>query len=74
MLGFAIAERRVAWYLRRLGNPKREWASLQNHREVIAVIGQASGPKAEIRLQSPKATQLDRSKGGFVREPVLVQS
>jgi hypothetical protein len=39
-LGFTIAERSVARYLRRIlhrGEPKRKWlAFLQNHREVIA--------------------------------------
>ena len=39
-LGFSIAERSVARYLRRIvrrGDPNRKWeAFLQNHREVIA--------------------------------------
>jgi transposase InsO family protein len=53
-LGFAIAERTVARYLRRIlrrGDPERKWlAFLQNHREVIAAMDFFTVPTVTFRV------------------------
>ncbi|HEY6373099.1 MAG TPA: helix-turn-helix domain-containing protein, partial [Candidatus Sulfotelmatobacter sp.] len=53
-LGFTIAERTVARYLRRIlrrGDPKRKWlAFLQNHREVIAAMDFFTVPTVTFRV------------------------
>jgi transposase InsO family protein len=53
-LGFAIAERTVARYLRRLirrGDPERKWlAFLQNHREAIAAMDFFIVPTVTFRV------------------------
>ena len=52
-LGFALAERSVARYLRRItrrGDPKRKWlAFLQNHREVLAALDFFTVPTVTFR-------------------------
>jgi hypothetical protein len=53
-LGFTIAERSVARYLRRIvrrGDPKRKWlAFLQNHREIIAAMDFFTVPTVTFRV------------------------
>jgi len=53
-LGFAVAERTVARYLRsivRRGDPKQKWfAFLQNHREVIAAFDFFTVPTVTFRV------------------------
>ena len=53
-LGFTIAERSVARYLRRIirrGDPKRKWAAfLQNHREVLAAMDFFTVPTVTVRV------------------------
>ena len=53
-LGFTIAERSMARYLRRIsrrGDPKRKWATfLQNHREVLAAMDFFTVPTATFRV------------------------
>src|SRR5215472_5421649 len=53
-LGFTIAERTVARYLRRIlrrGDPERKWlAFLQNHREVIAAMDFFTVPTVTFRV------------------------
>jgi transposase InsO family protein len=53
-LGFTIAERSVARYLRRItrrGDPKRKWAAfLQNHREVLAAMDFFTVPTVTFRV------------------------
>ena len=53
-LGFAIAERSVARYLRRIirrGDPAQKWrAFLQNHREVIAALDFFTVPTVTFRV------------------------
>jgi putative transposase len=53
-LGFTIAERTVARYLRRIvrrGDPKQKWlAFLQNHREVIAALDFFTVPTVTFRV------------------------
>jgi hypothetical protein len=53
-LGFPIAERTVARYLRRIvrrGDPKQKWlAFLQNHREVIAALDIFTVPTVTFRV------------------------
>ena len=53
-LGFAIAERSVARYLRRIvrrGDPDKKWlAFLQNHREAIAAFDFFTVPTVTFRV------------------------
>jgi thioesterase domain-containing protein len=69
-LGFTVAERTVARYLRRIsgsGDPKQKWLGfLQNHREVIGALvyfnqfsdnppGKGTGMLSFIMLKKPMA-------------------
>jgi len=52
-LGFVVAERTVARYLRRIGrrgDPGKKWAFLQNHREVIVAFDFFTVPTLTFQL------------------------
>ena len=71
-LGFAVSERSVARYLRRIwrrGDPARNWLTfLQNHREVITAFDFFTAPR--VTFQIPATLLLFRNR---VRAPPILR-